>query len=191
MKLHYEFGCRQLNQHGEELCGDSVVFNVQPDFLTLVLADGLGHGVKANILATLTAKIASRMVAEGLPVRVVVETMSETLPVCAVRNLAYSTFTVAKFFSGGRTHLMEFDNPHVFVLRGRKFMLALVQFPGGRHPGRGRRFVILVLIKCALFHRWEKCGRISRPRRLEPNAAPDFASRHGPSISRRRWIFHS
>ncbi len=93
MRVHYEFGCRQLNQHGEELCGDSVVFTVQPDFLTLVLADGLGHGVKANILATLTSKIASRMVAEGLPVRVVVETMSETLPVCAVRNLAYSTFT--------------------------------------------------------------------------------------------------
>jgi hypothetical protein len=120
MKLHYEFGCRQLNQHGEELCGDSVVFAVQPDFLTLVLADGLGHGVKANILATLTSKIASRMVAEGLPVRVVVETMSETLPVCAVRNLAYSTFTVAKFFPGGRTRLVEFDNPHVLVLRDRK-----------------------------------------------------------------------
>jgi len=120
MKLHYEFGCRQLNQHGEELCGDSVVFAVQPDFLTLVLADGLGHGVKANILATLTSKIASRMVAEGLPVRVVVETMSETLPVCAVRNLAYSTFTVAKFFPAGRTRLVEFDNPHVLVLRDRK-----------------------------------------------------------------------
>jgi len=120
MKLHYEFGCRQLNQHGEELCGDSVVFSVQPDFLTLVLADGLGHGVKANILATLTSKIASRMIAEGLPVRVVVETMSETLPVCAVRNLAYSTFTVAKFFPRGRTHLTEFDNPHVFILRDRK-----------------------------------------------------------------------
>ncbi|MGO8703995.1 MAG: SpoIIE family protein phosphatase [Candidatus Brocadiia bacterium] len=120
MRVHYEFGCRQLNQHGEELCGDSVVFNVQPDFLTLVLADGLGHGVKANILATLTSKIASRMVAEGLPVRVVVETMSETLPVCAVRNLAYSTFTVAKFFPGGRTNVMEFDNPHLFVLRDRR-----------------------------------------------------------------------
>ena len=120
MKRYYEFGCRQLNQHGEELCGDSVVLTVQPDFLTLVLADGLGHGVKANILATLTSKIASRMVAEGLPVRVVVETMSETLPVCAVRNLAYSTFTVAKLFSGGRTRLVEFDNPHVLVLRDRK-----------------------------------------------------------------------
>jgi len=120
MRLHYEFGCRQLNQHGEELCGDSVVFAVQPDFLTLVLADGLGHGVKANILATLTSKIASRMVAEGLPVRVVVETMSETLPVCAVRNLAYSTFTIAKLFPRGRTNLVEFDNPHLFLLQDRK-----------------------------------------------------------------------
>jgi len=120
MKVHYEVGCRQFNQHGEELCGDSVVFTVEPKFLTLVLADGLGHGVKANILATLTSKIATRLIAEGLPVKQVVETMSETLPVCQVRKLAYSTFTLAKFFFDGRTHVTEFDNPHVFCVRDRK-----------------------------------------------------------------------
>jgi hypothetical protein len=122
MKVHYEFGCRQLHQHGEELCGDSVVFTVEPKFLTLVLADGLGHGVKANILATLTSRIATRLIGEGLPVNVVVETMSETLPICQVRKLAYSTFTLAKFFFDGRTHVMEFDNTHVFCVRDRKVL---------------------------------------------------------------------
>jgi len=119
MKVHYEFGSQQLNKHGEELCGDSLVFAVLPEFLTVVHSDGLGHGVKANILATLTARIASRMIAEGLPVNVVVETMSETLPICNVRKLAYSTFTVARFAHDGRTHLIEFDNPHVVCVRGR------------------------------------------------------------------------
>lgn len=117
MKVHYEFGCRQLNRHGEELCGDSVIFSVNPGFLTLVLSDGLGHGVKANILATLTSRIATRMIAEGLAVDEVVDTLSETLPVCQVRKLAYSTFTVAKFSSDGHTHLMEFDNPRAVFIR--------------------------------------------------------------------------
>ena len=118
--LHYEFGSRQLNKHGEELCGDNIIFSVLPNFLTLVLSDGLGSGVKANILATLTSKIASHMIAEGLPADIVVQTISQTLPVCNVRKLAYSTFTVAQFFLDGRTHLMEFDNPHAFRLHGRK-----------------------------------------------------------------------
>ena len=44
MKVHYEFGSRQHNKHGEELCGDHIIFSVLPDFLTLVVADGPGSG---------------------------------------------------------------------------------------------------------------------------------------------------
>lgn len=117
MRLYYEFGARQLNKFGEELCGDTVSFQVQPDFVTVVLSDGLGSGVKANILATLTSRIASHLIAEGLPVDAVVETVSETLPVCRVRKLAYSTFAIAKLSSGGGVELFEHDSPHVFFLR--------------------------------------------------------------------------
>ena len=117
MKLHFEFGSKQINKSGEELCGDNIVFTVLPDSLTLVLSDGLGSGVKANILATLTSKIATRMIARGLPVHAVVETLSQTLPVCNVRKLAYSTFTIAQFFWNGSVSLTEFDSPHAFCLR--------------------------------------------------------------------------
>ena len=68
MRLHYEFGCRQLNQHGEELCGDSVVFSVQPDFLTLVLADGLGYAVRTyapDILIDIATLTGAETVALG------------------------------------------------------------------------------------------------------------------------------
>jgi len=120
MRIHYEFGDRLLQKRGEELCGDNVIFSVLPDSVTLVLSDGLGSGVKANILSTLTSRIASRMIAEGLPVPTVVETISQTLPVCRVRKLAYSTYTVAQFFWNGSAHLIEFDNPHVFRIGDRR-----------------------------------------------------------------------
>jgi len=108
---------QQLKKSGEELCGDSVGTFRGEHETVLVLADGLGSGVKANILSTLTQKIALTMFKEHLPVAEVVETIAATLPTCKVRDLAYSTFTIARIADDGTTELVEFDNPETFVFR--------------------------------------------------------------------------
>jgi hypothetical protein len=120
MKLFYEWGTRQLRKRGEELCGDNIAVSRHADSVTLALSDGLGSGVKANILATLTTQIAMRMLEENLPLGEVVKTLTETLPVCAVRKVAYSTFAIAQFFSQGSARVVEFDSPPPILLRGRK-----------------------------------------------------------------------
>ena len=120
MKLYYEWGTRQLRKNGEELCGDSIAVTRHADSVTLALSDGLGSGVKANILATLTTQIAMRMLEGNLSLGEVVQTLSETLPVCAVRKVAYSTFAIAQFFSQGSARVVEFDSPPPILLRGRK-----------------------------------------------------------------------
>jgi hypothetical protein len=120
MKLFYEWGTNQIKKHGEELCGDSVAVSRHFDSVTLALSDGLGSGVKANILATLTTSIAMHMLENDLPLGEVVQTLSETLPVDRVRNLAYSTFAIAKFQSNGPAWVVEFDSPSVMLLRRRK-----------------------------------------------------------------------
>jgi hypothetical protein len=120
MKLYYEWGTRQLRKHGEELCGDNIAVSRHADSVTMALSDGLGSGVKANILATLTTQIAIRLLEDNLPLSEVVQTLSETLPVCAVRKVAYSTFAIAQFFSQGSARVVEFDSPPPILLRGRK-----------------------------------------------------------------------
>ncbi len=120
MKLYYEWGTRQLLKHDEELCGDNISVSRHADSVTLALSDGLGSGVKANILATLTTHIAMRLLENNLPLGEVVQTLSETLPVCAVRKVAYSTFAIAQFFSHGVARVVEFDSPPPILLRGRK-----------------------------------------------------------------------
>jgi hypothetical protein len=120
MRLFYEWGTKQVHKYGEELCGDNIAISRQTKSVTLALSDGLGSGVKANILATLTNQIAIRMLDDDLPLGEVVQTLSETLPVCAVRKVAYSTFAIAQFFTEGYARVVEFDSPHAIVLRRRK-----------------------------------------------------------------------
>lgn len=120
MKVFYEFGLRQVNKRGEELCGDSVEFTLKPDAATLVLSDGLGSGVKASILSTLTTRIATRMLDAGLPLDEVVRTVSETLPICRVRKIAYSTFSIGQLSTEGSAEFVVFDNPPPLLVRGNK-----------------------------------------------------------------------
>ena len=119
MRLFYEWGTRQVHKHGEELCGDSIAVSRHANSVTLALSDGLGSGVKANILATLTTRIAMHLLENGLPLGEVVQTLTETLPVCSVRKMAYSTFAIAQFFQQGTARVVEFDTPSAIMLRGR------------------------------------------------------------------------
>ena len=80
----------------------------------------MGSGVKANILSTLTAKIISTMMAEGLHVEDCVETIASTLPICAVRGVAYSTFTIIRIIENEEAEIIQYDNPFVVLLRNGK-----------------------------------------------------------------------
>ncbi len=120
MELCLEYGCTSVNKYGEELCGDNVVSIVDGDYTTLVLADGLGSGVKANILSTLTSKILCTMAANGIDIDECVETLIQTLPVCHVRGVAYSTFSLIHVNNEGKGFLYEFDNPQAIYYHNGK-----------------------------------------------------------------------
>lgn len=120
-KLCADIGYRSLIKYGEQLCGDHVdVIGQGEDTSTIVLADGLGSGVKASILSTLTSRIISTMVAEGLPIEDCVETIAATLPVCSERQVAYSTFTIIRLIDNREAEIIEYDNPAVILLRDGK-----------------------------------------------------------------------
>ena len=116
-KVHVSGCFRSLNKYGEELCGDKVEIRQNQNSFIMVLADGLGSGVKANILSTLTSTIISEMIKDGAGMSEVVETITATLPECQERHVAYSTFTILQVYYDGHAKLVEFDNPPAIVLR--------------------------------------------------------------------------
>ncbi len=119
--LCVDIGYKSINKKGEQLCGDNINIVKQDENSTvIVLADGLGSGVKANILSTLTSKIISTMMAKGMRIEDCVSTIAATLPVCSVRGVAYSTFTIIHIIDNEEAEIIQYDNPHVILLRNGK-----------------------------------------------------------------------
>jgi Serine phosphatase RsbU, regulator of sigma subunit len=118
MDYFVDVGHQSHNKHGELLCGDHVeIIRQGENGLVMVLADGLGSGVKANILSTLTAKIISTMMANDMDIADCIAAIAATLPVCEVRKVAYSTFTVIQITDQLEASIIQFDNPHIILLR--------------------------------------------------------------------------
>lgn len=114
-----EYGYLSINHKGEELCGDHIQTTAGEDgSTTLVLADGLGSGVVASILSTLTSSMLSRMIEGGLSIEEGARTLVKTLPIARDRgNVAYSTFTVCKIEKDYSAVIYNFDNPEPIFIR--------------------------------------------------------------------------
>lgn len=122
MEITVDVAYKSLNKFSEVLCGDKVEMLQTEDSNILILADGMGSGVKANILATLTSKILGTMFLNGATLEECVETIVQTLPICQVRQVAYATFSILQVFHSGDAYLVEFDNPSCIFIRNGKLI---------------------------------------------------------------------
>lgn len=117
--LTIETGYASINKHSETLCGDWFKVFENTDKKIIVLSDGLGSGVKANILSTLTSTILGTMLSKNMPLDECIETVATALPMCKERRLAYATFSVLEL-TNGQAYLVQYDNPSAIVLRNGK-----------------------------------------------------------------------
>jgi hypothetical protein len=120
--FYIEVNSQQRNHEGERISGDVFLYRYikEENRVIAVLSDGMGHGVKANILATLTATMAINFTREHKEVDRIAEIIMNTLPVCSERKISYSTFTIIDIESSGRATILEYDNPSAVVLRGNQ-----------------------------------------------------------------------
>ena len=139
--FYIEVSTQQRNHDGERISGDVFLnrFIKEEDRVIAVLSDGMGHGVKANILATLTATMALNFTQEHKEVDRIAEIIMNTLPVCSERKISYSTFTIVDIETSGRTNSLEYDNPPAIILRGNQIFdpsWKMVVLQKGKHSGK-------------------------------------------------------
>ena len=114
--LCWEIGIVQQMKHGESICGDCVSTEIDEDRVRIVLSDGLGSGIQANIAATLTSTMISELTGNGFTVEEGIRAVDAVLPVTKKQKLAYATFTLAAA-EGTTVRLVQYDNPPALFLR--------------------------------------------------------------------------
>jgi Stage II sporulation protein E (SpoIIE) len=139
--FYIEVNSQQRNYDGERISGDVFLYRYikEEDRVIAVLSDGMGHGVKANILATLTATMSINFTREHKEVDRIAEIIMNTLPVCSERKISYSTFTIVDIESSVRATILEYDNPSTIVLRGNQIFEPAwkkVILEKGKHSGK-------------------------------------------------------
>lgn len=120
--FYIEVNCQQKNHANERICGDTFLSGrvKEENRTVVVLSDGMGHGVKASLLSTLTATMALNFTKEHKDVYKIAEIIMNTLPVCSERKISYSTFSVVDIDNEGNASILEYDNPECIVLRGEE-----------------------------------------------------------------------
>ena len=120
--LFIEIGSHQEHKATESCFGDSILSEKLPEEQRIisVLSDGLGSGVKANILSSMTTRMAMKFVESDLDLVRSAEVMMQALPVCQVRKISYATFSVVDAMLEGKTRIYEMDNPQCLIIRDCK-----------------------------------------------------------------------
>ena len=123
-RFFIEVDCQQKNYEGERICGDVFLKGrvKEENLIVLVLSDGMGHGVKASVLATLTATMALNFTREHKEPEKTAEIIMKTLPECSDRKMNYSTFTIIEVNYNGKTQILEYDNPPCYVIRNKNVL---------------------------------------------------------------------
>jgi len=122
-KYHTEVGYFQMNHEGEKICGDVFLFKRIPEEnrVLCVLSDGMGHGVRANVLATLTATMALNFSMEHKDANALAGIIMKALPVCSERKISYATYTIVDIsIECDAVSILEYDNPQTLILRGNR-----------------------------------------------------------------------
>ncbi len=115
----------QARKHGHKVSGDQLFVRriVEENRLLAVLADGLGSGIKANVLSGLTGRMALRCITGRMDIRRTAERILDILPVCGSRGIAYCAFTIVDVDgAAGSARIIEFDNPRAVFVRGGRFL---------------------------------------------------------------------
>ena len=143
-EFYIEVNSQQRNHDGERICGDVFLnrFLQEENRIIVVLSDGMGHGVKANILATLTSTMALNFTVEHKEAERIAEIIMNTLPVCSERKISYATFSIVDIEADGKTTILEYDNPEAVILRGKTTFepaWRTVTLEKGRNAGKSLR----------------------------------------------------
>ena len=123
--MFIDIDCSQMKKYNQNAYGDYFVSKRYPDEARLiaVLSDGLGSGIKANILSCMTATMLLRFIeSQQISIRHAAEIIMNSLPVCKIRHISYSTFSAIDVNDDGNAKIVEEGNPEFIWIRNNEVL---------------------------------------------------------------------
>ncbi len=122
--MFIDIACTQEKKHNQNTSGDYFLSKRIPEYerIIAVLSDGLGSGIKANVLSCMTATMLLRFIEEEINITKAAEIIMNALPVCQVRKISYATFSAIVCDDEGNAKIVEDGNPEFIWLRGREVL---------------------------------------------------------------------
>lgn len=123
MNAFVDIDYAQVFKNGQMIGGDVCLLSRRESDKRILctLSDGLGSGVKANVLANLTATMAQKYMLSSIDIRRSAGIIMNTLPVCSERKISYSTFTLLDVSQKGVVRIVEYDNPGCLLFRNNTY----------------------------------------------------------------------
>ena len=117
--MFIDIACSQKKKYNQNAYGDYFASNRFPNMnrVVAVLSDGLGSGIKANILACMTSTMLLKFMESHSDIEKSCEIIMNSLPVCKVRGISYSTFSAIDCFENGKAKIVEEGNPDFIWIR--------------------------------------------------------------------------
>lgn len=134
--IFIEVDCFQKNKTGNVVCGDSFMSQKLKDEgrIISVLSDGLGSGIKASVLSTMTVTMAMNYTAMNETILQTAMSIINTLPQDMLRKISYSTFCIFDIDRFGNTKVIEYESPAVCLFRnGQLTEIQKKKIPVERH----------------------------------------------------------
>lgn len=137
--MFIDIDCSQIKKFGQNAFGDYFVSkrSENQERLIAVLSDGLGSGVKANILSCMTSTMLMRFIEEDIPIQKAAQTIMDSLPVCQIRKISYATFSAIDCRNDGSVWVVEEGNPSFLLMRdGEEVVLDYEEYTSPKFPDR-------------------------------------------------------
>src|SRR5574344_922395 len=123
--MFIDIDCHQMKKYNQNAYGDYFLSKRLPNEARLiaVLSDGLGSGIKANILSCMTATMLLQFIEGGqIAIDRAAEIIMNSLPVCKIRKISYSTFSAIDCDEEGNAKIVEEGNPDFLWIRDNRVM---------------------------------------------------------------------
>ena len=122
--MFIDIACSQKKKYNQNAYGDYFLSGRFPEQnrVVAVLSDGLGSGIKANILACMTSTMLKKFMEENADIEQSCEIIMNSLPVCKVRGISYSTFSAIDCYEDGSAKIVEEGNPDFIWIRNNEVL---------------------------------------------------------------------